>query len=38
VLFVLVGREDALLASVLPQIAESGGAFLAICRTRNASR
>ena len=29
VLFVLVGREDALLASVLPQIAESGGAFLA---------
>jgi hypothetical protein len=29
VLFVLVGREDALLASVLPQIAESGGTFLA---------
>jgi hypothetical protein len=29
VLFLLVGREDALLASVLPQIAESGGTFLA---------
>jgi hypothetical protein len=29
VLFVLVGSEDALLGSVLPQIAESGGTFLA---------
>src|SRR6266545_3534355 len=29
VLFLLVGGEDALLASVLPQIAESGGTFLA---------
>jgi hypothetical protein len=29
VLFVLVGGEDALLASVLPKIAESGGTFLA---------
>ncbi|HEV3239205.1 MAG TPA: MFS transporter [Casimicrobiaceae bacterium] len=29
VLFILVGREDTLLASVLPQIAESRGAFLA---------
>ena len=29
VLFVLVGGEDTLLASVLPQIAESGGTFLA---------
>lgn len=29
VLFLLVGRNDALLASVLPQIAESRGAFLA---------
>ena len=29
VLFVLVGHQDALLASVLPQIAESRGAFLA---------
>ena len=29
VLFALVGREDALLASVLPQIAQSRGAFLA---------
>jgi hypothetical protein len=29
VLFVLVGRQDALLASVLPQLAESRGAFLA---------
>ena len=29
VLFVFVGGEDALLASVLPQIAESGGTFLA---------
>jgi hypothetical protein len=29
VLYFLVGRQDALLASVLPQIAESRGAFLA---------
>jgi len=29
VLFALIGSEDALLASMLPQIAESGGAFLA---------
>ena len=29
VLFILVGREDTLLASVLPQIAESRGAILA---------
>ena len=29
VLYLLIGREDALLASVLPQIAESGGTFLA---------
>ena len=29
VVFVLVGGEDALLASILPQIAESGGTFLA---------
>lgn len=29
VLFLLIGREDALLASVLPQIAQSRGAFLA---------
>jgi len=29
VLFILVGRHDALLASILPQIAESRGAFLA---------
>ena len=29
VLFALVGSEDALLASVLPQIAESGGSFIA---------
>jgi EmrB/QacA subfamily drug resistance transporter len=29
VLFMLVGGEDALLASILPQIAESGGTFLA---------
>ena len=29
VLFILIGREDALLASVLPQIAQSRGAFLA---------
>jgi EmrB/QacA subfamily drug resistance transporter len=29
VLFVFIGREDALLASVLPQIAQSRGAFLA---------
>jgi EmrB/QacA subfamily drug resistance transporter len=29
VLFMLIGREDALLASVLPQIAQSRGAFLA---------
>jgi hypothetical protein len=29
VLFVLVGREDAVLASVLPRIGEGGGAVLA---------
>jgi EmrB/QacA subfamily drug resistance transporter len=28
-LYLLIGRDDAVLASVLPQIAESGGAFLA---------
>jgi hypothetical protein len=28
VLYLFLGREDAVLASVLPQIAESGGTFL----------